>query len=87
SKDYAASRVKLIDAEKANCDPSPGQPLPGAGDTIYLSAIDKEGNMVSLIQSIYLSFGSGVAVDGFGFHLHNRAGLFEFDESHPNALA
>lgn len=87
SKEYAAERAKLIDTGKANCDVSAGQPLPGSGDTIYLSAIDKEGNMVSLIQSIYLSFGSGVAVDGFGFHLHNRGGLFDFEESHPNALA
>jgi gamma-glutamyltranspeptidase/glutathione hydrolase len=87
SKEYAAERVKLIDTDKANCDPSAGQPLPGSGDTIYLSTIDKEGNMVSLIQSIYLSFGSGVAVEGYGFHLHNRAGLFEFDENHPNGLA
>jgi len=87
SKAYAAERAKLIDMEKANCDTEPGKPLPGAGDTIYLAAIDKEGNIASLIQSVYLSFGSGVGVEGYGFHLHNRAGLFEFEEGHPNALA
>ncbi|MBL8173777.1 MAG: gamma-glutamyltransferase [Bryobacterales bacterium] len=87
SKQYAAGRAKLIDAEKANCDIEAGKPLPGAGDTIYLAAIDKAGNIASLIQSVYLSFGSGVGVEGYGFHLHNRAGLFEFEEGHPNALA
>jgi gamma-glutamyltranspeptidase/glutathione hydrolase len=87
SKPYAAERAKLIDAEKARCDYDAGNPLPARGDTIYLAAIDRDGNIASLIQSIYLSFGSGVAVDGFGFHLHNRAGLFEFDPEHPNALA
>ncbi|MBS1827763.1 MAG: gamma-glutamyltransferase [Acidobacteria bacterium] len=87
SKSYAAERAKLLDSEKANCDFNPGQPLPGAGDTIYLAAIDREGNIASLIQSVYLSFGSGVGVEGHGFHLHNRAGLFEFEEGHPNALA
>ncbi|MBI3210441.1 MAG: gamma-glutamyltransferase family protein, partial [Candidatus Solibacter usitatus] len=86
SKSYAAERAALID-DKARCDYESGNPLPSAGDTIYLAAIDREGNIASLIQSVYLSFGSGVAVDGFGFHLHNRGGLFEFDESHPNALA
>ncbi|MBI4902845.1 MAG: gamma-glutamyltransferase [Acidobacteria bacterium] len=87
SKTYAAERAKLIDPEKARCDFEPGNPLPAKGDTIYLSVIDREGNIASLIQSVYLSFGSGLAVEGFGFHLHNRGGLFEFDAEHPNALA
>lgn len=87
SKPYAAERARLIDPERARCDQTHGNPLPGTGDTIYLAAVDKDGNIASLIQSVYLSFGSGVAVEGYGFHLHNRGGLFEFDESHPNALA
>jgi gamma-glutamyltranspeptidase/glutathione hydrolase len=87
SKSYAAERAKLIDPEKANCSVTAGNPLPPTGDTIYLAVVDKDGNIASLIQSVYLSFGSGVAVEGFGFHLHNRGGLFEFDEQHPNALA
>lgn len=87
SKPYAAERAKLIDPEKARCDVDAGNPLPGKGDTIYLAAIDKDGNIASLIQSVYLSFGSAVAVEGYGFHLHNRGGLFEFDPDHPNALA
>lgn len=87
SKQYAAARARLIDPEKAKCDVEHGQPLPPTGDTIYLSVVDRAGNIASLIQSVYLSFGSGVAVEGFGFHLHNRGGLFEFDPEHPNALA
>ncbi|MCS6953669.1 MAG: gamma-glutamyltransferase [Bryobacteraceae bacterium] len=87
SKDYAARRAALIDAERARCEVSPGQPLASSGDTVYLSVVDREGNIVSLIQSIYLPFGSGIVVEGMGFHLHNRAGLFHFDEKHPNALA
>ncbi len=86
SKSYAAARARLIDPEKASCDFTPGNPLPSSGDTIYLAAVDRQGNIASLIQSVYLSFGSGVAVEGYGFHLHNRGGLFEFDEKHPNAV-
>lgn len=86
SKSYAAQRAKLIDPEKAACSFQHGNPLPSAGDTIYLSASDKDGNVVSLIQSIYLSFGSGIVVDDYGFHLHNRGGLFVLDKGHPNEL-
>ena len=87
SKDYAAGRAALIQPRKAACAVAPGQPPGSAGDTIYLAAVDREGNMASLIQSIYLNFGSGLAVEGMGFHLHNRGGLFSLDPSHPNALA
>ena len=87
SKAYAAERAKHIDLARASCDVPPGTPPEGAGDTIYLSTVDREGNVASLIQSVYLSFGSGVAVDGMGFHLHNRGGLFVLDPEHPNALA
>lgn len=87
SKPYAATRAKLIDPDKALCNPTAGQPIPGSGDTIYLSAVDAEGNVVSLIQSIYMSFGSAVVVDDYGFHLHNRAGLFTLEDNHPNRLA
>jgi gamma-glutamyltranspeptidase/glutathione hydrolase len=57
--------------------------------TTYLSVVDRDGNMVSLIQSNFASvgFGSGLAVDGGGFALHNRGGLFTLDKSHPNVLA
>ncbi len=86
SKDYAAARAKSI-GEKAACQAQPGLPGTGAGDTVYLTAVDREGNIASLIQSVYLSWGSGVAVAPYGFHLHNRAGLFELADGHPNQAA
>jgi gamma-glutamyltranspeptidase/glutathione hydrolase len=57
------------------------------GHTIYMAAADREGNLVSWIQSISDLWGSGVVVDGCGFHLHNRGAAFSNDPSHPNALA
>jgi gamma-glutamyltranspeptidase/glutathione hydrolase len=59
----------------------------GISHTIYLAAADREGNTVSWIQSISDLWGSGVLVDGFGFHLHSRGGAFSSDPNHPNALA
>lgn len=87
SMDYARERAKLIDPNQARCDVAPGNPLKVHGDTIYLSVVDREGNIVSLIQSIYEHFGSRVVADDFGFALQNRGGLFEMDPTHPNALA
>jgi len=84
---YARQRAQLIDPAKARCDVAPGDPLKIRGDTIYLSVVDRDGNIVSLIQSLYLHFGSGVVVDGYGFALQNRGGLFEMNPNHPNALA
>lgn len=86
SMDYARERAKLIDAEQASCLQRPGNPATIHGDTIYLSAVDREGNIVSLIQSNYQHFGSGVVVDELGFALHNRGGLFDIDPAHVNAL-
>jgi gamma-glutamyltranspeptidase/glutathione hydrolase len=54
---------------------------------MYLAAVDRDGNIVSLIQSLGEAFGSGVMVDGMGFHLHNRGSGFSLDAKHPNALA
>ena len=87
SMDYARERAKLLDQEKASCDVLPGKPPATHGDTIYLTVVDKDGNIASLIQSLYLGFGSGVVVDDYGFALQNRGGLFEMDPHHPNALA
>ncbi len=87
SEDYAAARAKEIDFARANCTVAPGNPPEGAGDTVYFAAVDKDGNIVSMIQSLYQGFGSGIAVDGMGFHLQNRGALFTLDASHPNALA
>jgi gamma-glutamyltranspeptidase/glutathione hydrolase len=87
SMDYARERAKLIHQDRARCDVQPGNPPNIGGDTIYLSAVDRDGNIVSLIQSLYLNFGSAVVVDDYGFPLQNRGGLFDLDPAHPNALA
>jgi gamma-glutamyltranspeptidase/glutathione hydrolase len=86
-KQYALDRSKLIDTSKANCNVEPGKPPAPGDDTIYLSVVDKDGNMVSLIQSNYENFGSGVVPEGAGFALQNRGALFTLDPQHPNALA
>ena len=85
SKDYAKERAKLIDPARARCDVLAGKP-PGS-DTTYLSAVDRQGNIVSLIQSNYSAFGSGVTVRGMGFLLQNRGALFSLDAASPNVLA
>jgi gamma-glutamyltranspeptidase / glutathione hydrolase len=87
SKSYAAQRAKGIDMAKANCSVLPGEPsFSPKGDTTYLTVADKDGNMVSLIQSVYLPFGSGVVANGTGFVLQNRGGLFSFDPVSPNRV-
>lgn len=85
SKEYARKRAALIDPAKANCDVPAGQPI--ASDTTYLTVVDKEGNVVSWIQSVSSSFGSGVTVEGMGFALQNRGANFTLDPKHPNVLA
>jgi gamma-glutamyltranspeptidase/glutathione hydrolase len=85
SKEWAAERAKQI-GERANCDVSAGEMQVG-NDTTYLTAVDRDGNMVSLIQSNYSSFGSAIVAEGTGFVLHNRGGLFVLDPKSPNALA
>jgi gamma-glutamyltranspeptidase / glutathione hydrolase len=88
SKEYAAQRAKLVDMAKANCDVLPGEPpMATSGDTTYLTVTDGDGNMVSLIQSNYAEFGSGLVADGTGFALQNRGGLFSLDPDSPNKLA
>jgi gamma-glutamyltranspeptidase/glutathione hydrolase len=89
SKEFAAARAKLIDARRANCNVESGTPGGTDNGTTYLSVVDREGNMVSLIQSNYstVGFGSGLAVGGAGFALQNRGGLFSLDKAHPNVLA
>jgi gamma-glutamyltranspeptidase / glutathione hydrolase len=85
SKEFAAKRAALIDPNKANCEVAPGA-LPKS-DTTYLSVVDREGNILSLIQSNYESFGSDVTVKGMGFALQDRGGLFSVDRKSPDALA
>ena len=62
-------------------------PVPHAGDTTYLSVVDRDGNMVSLIESNYDEFGSGLVAAGTGFPLHDRGALFSLDKDSPNAIA
>src|SRR5436305_10528528 len=68
SKQWASSRAKLIDPDHANCEVAAGE-IPAGNDTTYLTVVDREGNMASLIQSNYESFGSGMVAAGTGFAL------------------
>jgi gamma-glutamyltranspeptidase/glutathione hydrolase len=86
SKEWAAQAAKSVNPEQANCDVPAGN-LPMGNDTTYLSVVDREGNMVSLIQSNYNGFGSGIVAPETGFVLHNRGALFTLDASSPNVLA
>ncbi len=90
SKALGAERAKLIQPDKASCQVLPSElkqmsKLQG-GDTIYMSAIDKAGNIVSLIQSNYAGFGSGLVPPKTGFMLQNRGALFSLERGHPNEL-
>ena len=82
SKEYANERRKLIDKNKASQKIEPGDLEDG--DTIYLTVADKDGNMVSLIQSLYWGFGSGMVSPKLGFPLQNRGELFTLEEGHFN---
>ena len=86
AKEYAAARRPLIDPQRAAPAPTYGEAA-GAGDTVYLATADRDGNMVSLIQSNYMGFGSGVTVAPFGFGLQNRGSQFALDAAHANAYA
>jgi len=86
SKRYAEERAKLIDPERAAERIEAGQPSLFHGDTTYLVTADSDGNMISLIQSNYTGFGSGYVVEGWGFGLQNRGGLFNLDPESPNFL-
>ena len=94
SKTYAAHRAREIDPGRASPEEERRSGVPGTpeerrpgGDTTYLSVVDREGNIVSLIQSNFGPFGSGLVPRGAGFVLQNRGGLFTLDPTHPNALA
>jgi gamma-glutamyltranspeptidase/glutathione hydrolase len=93
NKEYARERAATIDPRKAKQRVEAGSlKLAGSmasegGDTTYLSVVDRDGNMVSLIQSNFASFGSGVVAEGTGFALQNRGALFTLDPAHPNVLA
>jgi gamma-glutamyltranspeptidase/glutathione hydrolase len=85
-KPYANRRRKLIDLTKAMTDVPAGDPKLGLADTIYLCVVDRDRNCVSLIQSNYFGFGSGLVPGELGFALQNRGTLFALDEKHLNRL-
>ena len=87
SDTYAEQRRKLINVEKPSPDMKPGEAQFSVGDTTYLTVADKDGMMVSLIQSNYRGLGSGLVADGLGFMFHDRAELFSLDPKSPNAYA
>ena len=80
---YLAERAKLIDPRRATHF---GFGMPKAGGTIYLSAVDERGMMVSFIQSNYMGFGSGVVVPGMGISMQNRGCGFSMDPRSPNVV-
>jgi gamma-glutamyltranspeptidase/glutathione hydrolase len=101
SKEYAASRRAEIQADRAAADYMPGVPPAGSaapagpasfdgrdlGDTIYLTAADAQGNVISFIQSLFDSFGAGIVAGDTGIALHNRGSGFVLDAGHPNQIA
>jgi gamma-glutamyltranspeptidase/glutathione hydrolase len=80
---YLAERAKRIDPRRAG-DPGAGAPRPGG--TVYLTAADDEGRMISFIQSNYMGFGSGVVVPSTGVSLQNRGAGFTLEAGHPNEV-
>jgi gamma-glutamyltranspeptidase/glutathione hydrolase len=86
SESYAAERRKLIGRDRCNPDLTHGMP-PAGSDTVYLCAVDGQGNGCSFINSNYVGFGTGLVPEGFGFSLQNRGANFSLDPGHPNALA
>jgi len=87
SKDYARRRVAEIDMGRAANRVAPGRFAATRADTTYLCAADRRGLMISLIQSIYQPFGSGLVPRSTGFPLHNRGALFSLTPGSPNILA
>ncbi len=85
---YLASRARLIDPRRAQAfDAGTPGDVHRRGGTIYLSAADERGMMVSFIQSNYLGFGSGVVVPEFGLSLQNRGYGFNLDPASANCVA
>jgi gamma-glutamyltranspeptidase/glutathione hydrolase len=87
SKEYAAERRKLIDLNRASTNLPAGHAMLDRSDTVYLATADAQGNMVSLIQSDYFDFGSGVTPPELGFALQNRGALFSLKEGEFNTYA
>jgi len=86
SKEYAQQRAKLIRLDRINEKVYPGQ-APSHGDTTYFTTADKDGMMVSIIQSNFRGMGSGLVADGLGFMFQDRGQLFSLQDGHPNIYA
>jgi len=86
SKDYAKERAKLIRLDAINDNVAPGQ-APDHGDTTYFTTADKDGMMVSIIQSNFRGMGSGLVADHLGFMFQDRGQLFSLHDGHPNIYA
>jgi gamma-glutamyltranspeptidase/glutathione hydrolase len=80
---FLAERAQRIDMRRAQ---APESAVPASADTVYLTAADAGGWMVSFIQSNYLAFGSGIVVPGTGIHLQNRGLGFSLEPGHPNRV-
>ncbi len=85
--EYAIERLKLFKPGRANRKIGAGNPRLETGDTVYLTVVDKDRNVVSLIQSNYAGFGSGMVPDGLGFCIQDRGALFSLEEGHANVIA
>lgn len=86
SKAYAAQRARLIDPHRILTPVYPGQ-APSHGDTTYFTTADRDGMMVSIIQSNFRGMGSGLVADGLGFMFQDRGELFSLQDGHPNLYA
>lgn len=86
SKPHARSLCGKVNPNRASSAGSPSSDNTGTGDTIYVAAADRWGNMVSWINSNFAGWGSGITVPGYGFILHNRGGLFTLDPKSPNVI-
>jgi gamma-glutamyltranspeptidase/glutathione hydrolase len=86
SDEYSLKQQNRIDLNKATSNVKPGLDW-SSGDTVYLSVVDKDRNVVSFINSLYNGFGSGLVAEGTGVCLQNRGSLFSLDKNHLNALA
>jgi len=87
SKEYAEERGKQLDPRRAARKISAGDPIARHGDTIYLTVADSDRNMVSLIQSNFMGFGSGLVLEELGFCLQNRGSLFTLEEGQFNTYS
>src|SRR5678815_910953 len=87
AKPHAASLCGKVNPNHASATGPANADADGTGDTIYLAAADRWGNMVSWINSNFAGWGSGITVPGYGFILHNRGGLFTLDPKSPNVIA